>query len=178
VKVTVGPVTRSEARRVVSAWHSHHKAHVGERFALGAFVDDVIVGVAVWSRPVAPALATRFTWEMTRLCVGPDAPKHAASRLIGAATKVALAAGITRCVSYTRADERGTCYRAANWHPTARVKASDWSRTPTKAQGRTGWLPGLYVASTAPVDRVRWERGPSAAPADWSLTQEGADGSP
>jgi hypothetical protein len=86
-RVEIAPITRSEARDAVRMWHSHHKPHVGEKFAIGAFLLDRLVGVAVWSRPVAPGLADRRTWEMTRLAVGPDAPKYTASRLIGAATR-------------------------------------------------------------------------------------------
>lgn len=165
--MAIGPVTRSEHRRAVAEWHSHHKAAVGERLALGAFVGDALVATAVWSDPVAPALRSRWCWEMTRLAVGPDAPPHTASRLLGAATRAALALGLRRLVSYTRADERGTCYRAAGWHPTAHVPAEDWHRR--RQSTPSAWLPGLFVPSAAPVDRVRWERGPSADAPAWEL---------
>lgn len=173
MKVAVGPVTRAEARAAVREWHSHHKPHLGEKFALGGFIEDRLVAVAVWSRPVGPELAkTRFVWEMTRLVVGPDAPRFTASRPIGAATKVALAAGLRRLVSYTRIDERGSCYRAAGWHPTARVHG----REHTTGNRSTRWLPGLYEPSSEVVDRIRWERGPDAAPARWDLLGSADEG--
>lgn len=112
-------------------------------------------------RPSARLLNDGATWEVTRLCVGPDAPRFAASRLLGAASRAAEACGITRLISYTRLDERGTCYRAAGWHPTAVVKGEPW----THGAKAVRWLPGLYEPSTEIVDRVRWERGPAAAPA-------------
>ncbi len=68
------------------------------------------------------------------------------------------AAGITLQVSYTRVDERGTCYRAANWTPTTYVRADSH----THGNRSLRWLPGLYEPSTEKVDRVRWERGPRA----------------
>ena len=148
----VRPVTRAAARAFVAAHHSHHRAHVGETFALGGYAPD-LVAVCVMARPVAPTLDDGETWEVTRLCIGPDAPRFAASRLLGAATRVATAAGITRLVSYTRADERGTCYKAANWAPVATVKGRDHDTGNRSLR----WLPGMYEPSTETVDRVRWE---------------------
>ena len=110
----IRPVTRALARAFVAAHHSHHRAHVGEVFTLGAFVDAACVGVSVMGRPVAVRLDDGETWEVTRLCTGPGAPAFTASRLLGASSRVALAAGVTLLTSYTRVDERGTCYRAAN----------------------------------------------------------------
>ena len=69
--------------------------------------------------------------------------------------------GARRCVSYTRADERGTCYRAAGWVATALVDG----REHTTGNRALRWLPGLYAPSTEIVDRVRWEIGPDAASA-------------
>jgi hypothetical protein len=148
---------------MVAKWHSHHSAHVGETLSLGwwdegrqAFTACVVLG-----RPSARLLCSPTTWEVTRLCVGPDAPRFAASRLLGAASRAAEACGVTRLVSYTRADEAGTCYKAAGWHPTARIKGQPW----THGEKVSRWLPGLYEPSTEIVDRVRWERGADAAAA-------------
>jgi hypothetical protein len=154
----IRPVTRKEARRVVAAWHSHHKAHVGELYALGGYVDGACVAVVVMGRPVAPSLDDGETWEVTRLCVGPDAPRFAASRLLGAAGRVMDASGVTLAISYTRVDEPGTCYRASNWTPTV----IGVGRPHDTGNRSTRWLPGLYVPSSEVIDRVRWERGPRA----------------
>ena len=163
------PITLTEAREGVALWHSHHKPHLQHRLAVGAFVDGAMVAVCVWEHPKARMLASGgWCWELSRLACGPVAPRFTASRLVGATTKAVLAIGITRCISYTRADERGTCYRAANWHPAALVPAEDWSRRRMSSPS-SGWLPGLYAPSTERVDRVRWERGPDAAAADWKL---------
>lgn len=159
--MSVRPITRSAARAVVAKWHSHHTAHLGETLALGWFSDGDPVACVVMGRPSARLLDNGTTWEVTRLCIGPDAPPCAASRLLGAASRAAEACGIRRLISYTRSDERGTCYKAANWRPTAIVKGQPW----THGAKSTRWLPGLYEPSTEIVDRVRWERGPDAAPA-------------
>jgi len=159
--LTLRPATRAESRKAVRAWHSHHKAHVGEIVAIGGCVGGVLVAVVVVGRPVAPALASAGVLEVTRLAVGPDAPHCAASRLLGAAWRTASGMGCRRLVSYTREDEAGTCYRAAGWRATATVKPSKW----THGNHSLRWLPGLYVPSTETIARVRWEIGPDAEPA-------------
>lgn len=155
----LAPIPRAVARDAVREWHSHHKPHLGEVYAVGAHVDDALVGVVVVGRPSAIALAKAGVMEVTRLAVGPDAPHCCASFLLGSAWRAAAAMGCRRCVSYTRVDEDGTCYRAAGWVATSLVKADGW--THGNKAGR--WLPGLYVPSSEIVDRVRWEIGPDAA---------------
>jgi hypothetical protein len=109
----------------------------------------------------AQGLDDGATWEVTRLAVGPAAPRYAAGRVMDAA-------GITLQVSYTRVDEAGTCYKAAGWTPVAYVEG----REHTTGNRALRWLPGLYEPSTEIIDRVRWERGeraPSKTPdVEWS----------
>lgn len=159
VTVTLRPVGRAVAKAAVARWHSHHRPHVGEIVAHGAHVAGALVAVCVVGRPVAPALDDGATWEVTRLAVGPDAPPCCASMLLGLAWRHARAYGVERLVSYTRADEAGTCYRAAGWVAVAAVKGR-----PHDTGNRAGrWLPGMYQPTTEIVDRVRWEIGPRAA---------------
>lgn len=137
--VAIRPVTRRVQRAAVAAWHSHHaRSTPGERLALGAFVDDDLVAVVVMGSP----------------------PRYTASRLLGAAGRVMDGAGVTRQVSYTRVDERGSCYLAANWRPVEVVRG----RGHTTGNRSCRWLPGLYDPGTEIVDRVRWERGERARP--------------
>ena len=157
----IRPITRKDARALVAKWHSHHTAHVGETLSLGWHDGGSWLACVVMGRPSSRLLDNGHTWEVTRLCVGPDAPRFAASRLLGAASRAAEACGVTRLVSYTRRDERGTCYLAAGWHPTAIVRG----RPHDTGNRALRWLPGLYEPSTEIVDRVRWERGKNAAPA-------------
>lgn len=163
----VRPVKREVARTFVAEHHSH-RAHVADRISLGAFIAGELVAVVVLGSPHAPALDDGETWEMTRVCCGPRAPRFAASRLLGRATRVGLCAGLTLLVSYTRIDEPGSCYAAANWRPVAIT-----SGRPHDSGNRAGrWLPGLEdaVRTTEVIDRVRWEIGPRAGEqgAHWS----------
>ena len=123
------------------------------RFAIGAEVGGAVAGVVIVGNPVARALNDGHTCEVTRLATPANAVPHVASRLLGAARRAALAMGFRRIVSYTRADEPGTCYRAAGWRQVATVKGRAWDNA--SKPGR--WLPGLYEPTTEVVDRVRWE---------------------
>lgn len=115
--------------------------------------------MCVVGRPVAQQFDPTAVFEVTRLAIGPDAPQYAASRLLGAARRAALAMGFRRGISYTRADERGSCYIASGWWVTARVAGRAWNT----GNKRTRWLPGVYEPTTEIVDRMRWETGPEAA---------------
>lgn len=126
----------------------------GERIALGAFSEDRLVAVAVLGSPPAE-LDDGRCWCIVRLACGPEAPKYTASRLIGAASRLMDAAGVTLQISYTRVDERGSCYLAANWLPVA-ICAGRPHTTGNRSQP---WLPGLYDPGAEIVDLVRWERG-------------------
>ena len=150
-------VPRRVHRAAVLAWHSHLAPAVGETLALGAHVGETLVGVVVLGRP-ALGLDDGLTWDVTRLAVGPEAPRYTASRLLGAAGRATDVLGISRVVSYTRIDEPGTCYRAAGWRPVALVNG----RAHDTGNRALRWLPGLYVPTTEVIDRVRWERGASS----------------
>lgn len=153
--IVVRPITRDAANAVITMWHRHHKAVRSHRSACAAYLDGELVGVVVVANPVARALQNGVTSEVVRLCCrGGD--RNVASRLLGAAWASDRALGVRRMVSYTRADEDGTCYRAAGWVPTALITPRDWNRS-------TRWLPGLYVPTTQLIWRVRWEIGPDAA---------------
>lgn len=155
MSVSIRHVYRAPARAFVAQHHSHHDAHVGEVYALGGFVGAVMVAVVIASRPVAAALDDGTVWEITRLCVGPDAPHFTASRLLGRMGRIASLSGVERLISYTRVDEPGTCYIAAGWVPVAYTNGKPHT-TGNRAQR---WLPEVYKPSTEVVDRVRWERG-------------------
>lgn len=167
--VVIHPVTRKVQRMAVALWHSHHERSTpGERLALGASVDGVLVAVCVMGTP-PPELDDGTCWEVARLACGPDSPRYTASRLLGAASRVMDAAGITLQVSYTRVDERGSSYLAANWRPVALVDG----REHTTGNRANRWLPGLYDPGTEIVDRVRWERGERARPIGCEWTHDG-----
>lgn len=134
-------------------WHRHHRPVRGFHFAIGAFVDGELVGVAIVGRPLAQALDDGITRELTRLALSPAAPHNAASRLIGASWRAAKAMGVRVMVSYTRRDELGTCFKAAGWQRTGEVAGRPW----ITGNKRTRWLPGLYEPTTEIIDRIRWQ---------------------
>ncbi len=150
--IVLAPITRDKANAFVTLNHRHHKAVRSHRFAVSVSVDGAMVGVVIVASPVAWPLDDGKTFEVVRLCVRSGC-QNVSSRLLGASWRASKAMGVVRLVSYTRADESGSCYLAAGWRPVARVRGRDWT-TGNKAQR---WLPGLYVPSTETVDRVRWE---------------------
>lgn len=93
--------------------------------------------------------------EITR--VASDGTKHAASMCLGAITRMALAGGYTRLISYTILGEAGTSYRASGWKPVHFTKGGEWSWC---RSGRP------RKAVTQPGDKIRWEFGPDAQPLD------------
>jgi hypothetical protein len=156
--IALYPIAKKDADKAISRWHSHHKPTVGLKFAIGARTasgkDEL--GCVVTGRPSARALDNEWTWEVTRLCCrGGD--KNVASMLLSAAWNASWPQGIKLMVSYTRADEDGTCYRACGWAPQKDVKGKGWD-TGNKA---TRWLPGFYEPSTEIVDRTRWDKRPT-----------------
>lgn len=157
----IRPCTREDALAFVRAHHSHHRKRgaPADIFRLAAHLDGSRVAVAIMGSTTAPGLQAFDTWEVTRLCVGPGAPRYTASRLLGACGRVMDATGVQLGVSYTRVDEAGSCYLAAGWIPAALVEG----RAHTTGNRAQRSLPGLYEPSTEIVDRVRWERGPRAA---------------
>jgi hypothetical protein len=153
-------IPQREAQAFVLAHHSHHnrRAYTGDVFRLGLIEHGDLLAVVVAARPGAPTLDGGETWDVARLCVGPKAPRFAASRLLGAIGRVGEAAGCTLLVSYTRVDEPGTCYLASGWTPIAVSRGREHT-TGNRSQRH---LPGLYEPSAEIVDLVRWERGERA----------------
>jgi hypothetical protein len=161
--IELRPIGRDDANTYVRRWHRHNRPVKGHKFAIAAVTPAIpsaatidILGVVIVGRPSARALDDGLTLEVTRLATPSGARRNVASRLLGAAWRTARGMGVTRMVSYTRADERGTCYRAAGWAPVARVAGRAWST----AARPNPWLPGLATPATEIVDRVRWERRP------------------
>lgn len=147
------PVGIAEARAWIERHHSHHHAPVGGLFAVGVAAGADLACVAVVSRPVARAYdAAGGIAEITR--VASDGTPHAASMCVAAATRMALAGGYRRLVSYTMLGEAGTSYLAAGWHITGLLRPRD------------GWenRPGRVVVQGG--GKVRWEAGPGAFAAD------------
>lgn len=106
--------------------HRHHTPPIGHIFSLAAFLGDRMVGVAIVGRPVARYRDDGLTAEITRLCVV-EGVRNAASFLLGACARAALALGFRRIGTYTLASESGASLRAAGWRVVGEVKGRSWS---------------------------------------------------
>lgn len=150
--IDLRPMTLAEAGAFVTKHHRHHKKKHA-RWSVGAEVNGELVGVVVVGNPVAVGLNNGKTFEVLRLCVVEDAPRNTCSRLLGAAWRASKAMGVTRLVSYLRADERGHSYTASGWRCVADVKGREWN----SGNKSLRWLPGFYEPTTEIMDRTRWE---------------------
>lgn len=141
-------ITIDTAKRFVGIEHRHHKPPVGGFFALGAFVGDKLVGVAVvgrvtgrWADP-----GVGFRCEVTRLAT--DGTDNSCSFLYGKCKRVVQALGYKSCKTYTRTDESGASLRALGACCEKEIKARSWAESSKKRQ-RTD--------KSQPSARYRWE---------------------
>ena len=91
------PVTFTQAREFITDWHRHHRPPVGHKYSIGVADRDVLVGVAIVSRPVARLLDDGHTLEVARVCT--DGTRNACSLLYAAAWQAAKALGYRRLVT-------------------------------------------------------------------------------
>lgn len=139
-------ITLREANAFVGQEHRHHGRARGCRFALGAFEDGRLCGVAICGRPVARHLAT-VSLECTRLAT--DGTPLACSFLYARCRRVAQALGYTSLKTYTLATEPGASLRAVGARDEGLVKGRSWDRP---KRGR--------VDSHPTEDKRRWELMP------------------
>ena len=144
-RLELHPVSLKTANEFVKSTHRHSKPTVGHKFSLAAFVDDVLVGVAIVGRPVGRGLDDGFTSEALRVCT--DGTRNACSFLYGAAWRASRAMGYRRMVTYTLDSEGGASVRAAGGVATATVTPRVWD-TPSRPRD---------VDHHKVSARVRWE---------------------
>jgi hypothetical protein len=126
--VKLKPITLATANDFVSRHHRHNGCVVGHRFSVGLEHDGALIGVVIIGRPIARRLDDGLTAEVTRLCVMPDSPKGACSKLYAAAQKAWFAMGGKRIVTYTLKTESGASLRGAGWEQTAETGGAGWSQ--------------------------------------------------
>lgn len=127
------PLTLRAANDFVDMHHRHsaRTANDGGKFAIGLSLDGVLVGVAIVGRPVARMLYRPGTAEVLRLCVSPNAPKGACSRLYSRCKRIWQQMGGNYLVTYTLEHERGGSLRGAGFAIEAVVAARSWN-TPSR----------------------------------------------
>lgn len=151
----VEPVTIRDARAFVDTHHSHHKAPIGAKFALGITQYGRLQCVAMVGRPVSRMLARDgTTWEITREACDAATPGMA-SRLIRASADEAIRRGARHVVSYTLLGETGASYRGARFHPSGVTRGGEWSRP---SRGR--------APAQQSRPKIRWSYGPDAPARD------------
>lgn len=145
-KLAICPMTLREASAFVERHHRHHGPPQGGLFAIGAFDDSGICGVAIVGKPVARLMNDGYTAEVTRLCT--DGSRNCCSMLYAACWRAARAMGYRKLITYTLPEEGGASLRAAGWRVIGESKGGSWSR-PSRprvdthpTQGKLKWQAG------------------------------------
>jgi hypothetical protein len=125
--MTLQPVSLRAARAYVAQHHRHHEAPQGGKFALAAWHEGQLVGVAIVGRPVSRALDDGFTAEVIRVATN-GTTRNACSFLYGASKRAAQAMGYRKVLTYTLAEESGASLRAVGWDRVGVAGGGSWSR--------------------------------------------------
>src|SRR5262249_28069339 len=128
------PLHLREANAFVAQHHRHNLPTVGGKFAIGASVDGVLVGVAVAGRPICRRLDDGQTLEVLRVCT--DGTPNACSFLYARCARIARLMGYTSEITYTLASEGGASLRAVGATATGPLESHEWSNPnrPRKSQ--------------------------------------------
>lgn len=124
VRLSVAPITLRLANNFVAEHHRHsgRTARNGGKFAIGAYANDEMVGIAIVGNPLSATLMDGVTAEVTRVCVIPEAPKNTCSFLYGRCWRIWQQMGGKRLVTYTLQSEGGASLRGAGWKIMGEVK--------------------------------------------------------
>ena len=153
--LSLRPITLRAANAYIAEHHRHHGPVRGCVFCIGCFEGGRLCGACVVGRPVARNLQDGTTLELTRVCT--DGTKHAASKLIAAATRASFAIGCTRVVSYVLESEAGTSYLAAGWERTGESAGGSWDRANRPREEPMRDLLGM-APKHPQGPKTRWER--------------------
>jgi len=150
VTLEIRPITLRAAQAFIALHHRHNAAPRGHKFSVGVYDEQLLVGVAVASRPVARALDDGLTLEVTRTCT--IVADNANSMLYGAVWRAAKAMGYRRCITYTQGAESGGSIKGAGFRKAADLPArGSWKDSSVKlAHLRSSTGDGG-------VERARWE---------------------
>ncbi len=136
----VKPVSWRTARRIVETNHYLGYAPPRHKFSLGIYVDDELVGVMIFGRPIARMEQQEGTLELTRMVLF-DSPKNSESRSLGLAERWIKSNRLERrliAYSDTAQGHYGTIYRAANWKLIKDVQVGNWMREGRNRRGVIG----------------------------------------
>lgn len=155
MRLTLVPISVTDARLWIDRTHRHHPAPLSALFAVAVAEGDEVKGVATVGRPVARGNQDGWTAEVTRVAVVEGVP-NACSMLYGACWRAARAIGYRRLITYTLSTEPGTSLKAAGWKVIGEVKGRSWD-TPSRPR----------IDKSPLLDKVKWlaaSREPEANP--------------
>lgn len=92
--------------------------------AYAAEFDGCYYGVAIYSQPIIRSLCDDKTIELRRLAISGDAPRFAATRMIGITRKLVKKRWpfLEKAISYQAVDVHiGTIYKASGWKPVGKI---------------------------------------------------------
>jgi hypothetical protein len=130
---TVEPIAHAEWRAFVEKFHYSSSASNTPVYAYGLFYQGGLVGVALWMPPtrVAAESVNKANWRrvlaLSRLAVHPEAPRNAATFLLGRSTRLIKRDGLWRwLVTYadTWQNHTGAIYLATGWRYVGETKKS------------------------------------------------------
>lgn len=129
----VVPIGLEIANSFVRGHHSYMSRVHRCKFSLGLTFDGELVGVIICNVPSSPHYDDRRTLEILRCAIAVGWP-HAASKLIGAACRVAKHMGYKRVITWCDAAKAGTSYVATNFHLLKLSARSHWKTRPAKRE--------------------------------------------
>lgn len=122
------PISIKAANRIVREWHRHLDRPQGARFALSAWKDGRLVGVALVGNPIARMTMKNATPTIEVTRVATDGTRNACSFLYARAKRAAQALGWVKVVSKTLPEEGGASLRAVGAQERGMSKAQQWDR--------------------------------------------------
>lgn len=117
MKLEIVPMSLREANDFVASYHRHNgrTSRNGGRFAIGAAMEDQLVGVAIVGNPLSASFMGQRIAEVLRLCTLDAAPKGCCSALYAACWRAWRAMGGLKLITYTLQTESGASLRGAGW---------------------------------------------------------------
>ena len=156
LNIEIQETSAAVACKLNEIWHSRlpqlHPSNVwrSKKYICFLFtMDQAVVGVGIWSSPVARMLSNKTLLELRRLALNEHCPKNTATYVIARMVKKIKEKfpEIEKLISYQDTEVHlGTIYKAANWKEANISTGGEWSR---KSRGRE------KVQTSVP--KVRWE---------------------
>lgn len=119
------PIELKDANAYVQMMHRHHPPVHRDKFRVGAFDGEKLIGVVQVGRPVSRVLDDGETLEVVRLCT--DGTKNACSFLYSKAARIAKEMGYKRIITYILRDESGHSLLATGWKFDHISKGHKWT---------------------------------------------------